>query len=69
MNKAKRRYKNQCKVKTITFYKHDAELLNYANTINFQAFVKQCLKISMLKKDILKWVRPKKRLYNANTIY
>lgn len=54
MNKAKRRYKNQCKVKTITFYKHDAELLNYANTINFQAFVKQCLKISMLKKDIFK---------------
>jgi len=54
MNKAKKRYKNQCKVKTITFYKHDAELLNFANTINFQAFVKDMLKTGLLMGEVVK---------------
>lgn len=43
MNKAKRRYAKACKVKTITFYKKDADLLAFANKINFQAFVKDAL--------------------------
>lgn len=44
MNKAKLKYKKQCKQKVITFYKHDKDLLDYANTINFQAFVKDALR-------------------------
>lgn len=52
MNETKKRYQKACKVKTITFYKRDAELLAFANSINFQAFVKQCLKITMLKQKM-----------------
>lgn len=44
MNKAKRRYAKACKVKTITFYKKDADLLAFANTINFQKEVKDFLR-------------------------
>ena len=44
MNKAKLKYKKQCKQKVITFYKHEKDLLSYANTINFQAFVKEALR-------------------------
>ena len=56
MNKAKKTYKRKCKRKQITFYpnEEDTKLYNFANTINFQAFVKQCLKISILKKEMLK---------------
>ena len=54
MNETKKRYAKKCKVKTITFYKNDADILAYANSINFQAYVKQCLKISMLKQKIVK---------------
>lgn len=43
MNEAKRKYQKQCKVKTITFYKKDADILAFANSINFQAFVKEML--------------------------
>lgn len=44
MNEAKRNYKKQCKSKIITFYKHEEDLLKYANSINFQAFVKKQLR-------------------------
>lgn len=44
MNKAKRRYAKACKIKTITFYKKDADLLAFANTINFQKEVKDFLR-------------------------
>lgn len=44
MNKAKLKYKKQCKQKVITFYKHESDLLAYANKINFQAFVKDALR-------------------------
>lgn len=54
MKETKKRYNKQCKMKTITFYKHDADLLAFANSINFQAYVKQCLKISMLKQTMIK---------------
>lgn len=54
MNETKKRYAKKCKVKTITFYKNDADILAYANSINFQAYVKQCLKITMLKQRTFK---------------
>lgn len=44
MNKAKKNYQKQCTMKTVTFYKKDAEILKYANCINFQKFVKEALK-------------------------
>ena len=44
MNETKKRYQKACKVKTITFYKRDAELLAFANSINFQKEVKDFLK-------------------------
>lgn len=50
MNTAKKKYQKQCKIKTITFYKKDTEILKLANAINFQKFVKQ--KLFELQKDI-----------------
>ena len=47
MNKAKRKYAKACKSKIITFYKKDAKLLEYANSINFQKEVKDYLKNKM----------------------
>lgn len=44
MNETKRKYARSCKTKTITFYKKDAELLAFANSINFQKEVKDFLK-------------------------
>jgi hypothetical protein len=44
MNETKRKYKRSCKTKTITFYKHEYELLAVANAINFQGFVKDALR-------------------------
>ena len=44
MNETKKRYAKKCKVKTIAFYVQDADLLAYANSINFQAFVKGALR-------------------------
>ena len=54
MNEVKRKYQKQCKIKTITFYKKDADLLNFANSINFQAFVKLCLKCEMAEANARK---------------
>jgi len=50
MNKAQLKYKKQCKSKIITFYKHEKDLLDFANTINFQGFVKGCLKCELMEK-------------------
>lgn len=44
MNKSKKKYQKQCKSKIITFYKKDADLLAFANTINFQKEVKDFLR-------------------------
>ena len=44
MNNAKSNYKKKCKSKVITFYLHDEDILNFANNINFQKFVKHCLR-------------------------
>ena len=43
MNKYKQKYGKKCKVKPITFYIKDVAILNFANSINFQAFVKDAL--------------------------
>lgn len=50
MRKSKAEYQKQCKIKTVTFYKKDTEILKLANAINFQKFVKQ--KLFELQKDI-----------------
>ena len=49
MNTAKKKYQKQCKIKTVTFYtnKEDQELYEFANTMNFQKFVKDNLKQEM----------------------
>lgn len=44
MKEALKKYKKKCKVKTITFYKHEEDLLKFANSINFQKFVKEALR-------------------------
>ena len=48
MNEAKKKYQKSCKSKVITFYKHEGELLDFANEINFQKFVKQALYNAMV---------------------
>ena len=40
---AKKNYAKQCKQKIVTFYKCDKQLYEYAQNINFQAFVKDAL--------------------------
>lgn len=49
MTETKKKYKRACKSKVITFYKHDEDLLKHANSINFQAFVKNALRKDMQK--------------------
>lgn len=44
MNEIKRRYKNKCKKRQIVFYKKDNEIYEKSKLINFQRFVKLCLK-------------------------
>lgn len=51
MNTAKKKYQKQCKIKTVTFYKKDEYLLLFANSINFQKFVKDKLKEEKQKLD------------------
>lgn len=43
MLKAKQNYAKKCKQKIVTFYMCDKDLYEYAQTINFQAFVKDAL--------------------------
>ena len=43
MNKYKTKYNKKCTTKTVTFYIKDIEILNFANNINFQKFVKEAL--------------------------
>ena len=47
MNKYKTKYNKKCTTKNVTFYLKDEALLKYANSINFQAFVKKALKDAM----------------------
>ena len=43
MNKYKTKYNKKCTTKTVTFYIKDMTILNFANSINFQKFVKEAL--------------------------
>ena len=54
MNESKKKYAKKCKQKVVTFYKCDEELLAFASSINFQAYVKQCLRFSILKNKSMK---------------
>lgn len=54
MNKAKRKYKSKCKSRNIDFYLHEQDLYNFSKTINFQAFVKLCLKCEMAEANARK---------------
>ena len=54
MNESKKKYERKCKQKVVTFYKCDEELLAFASSINFQAYVKQCLRFSILKNKSMK---------------
>ena len=54
MNESKKKYARKCKQKVVTFYKCDEELLKFASSINFQAYVKQCLRFSILKNKSMK---------------
>ena len=54
MRKSKTDYQRKCKMKTVTFYtnKEEQELYEFANTLNFQKFVKDCLRIEFEKCKI-----------------
>ena len=54
MNESKKKYARKCKQKVVTFYKCDEELLKFASSINFQAYVKKCLRYSILKNKLFK---------------
>ena len=44
MNKAKRKYKSKCKKREVDFYIKDIDLYETSKIINFQEFVKNCLR-------------------------
>ena len=44
MKEAAKRYKKKIKIREVDFYPHDEEIYNKSKQINFQAFVKTCLK-------------------------
>lgn len=54
MNKAKRKYAKKCKSRIITFYLNEVELYNFSKTINFQQFVKLCLKCEIAEANARK---------------
>lgn len=53
MNETKRNYKRKCKTKLITFYLHEKELYEFANKINFQKFVKDCLRCEIMEEKAI----------------
>ena len=53
-NEAKKKYAKKCKQKVVTFYKCDEELLKFASSINFQRYVKACLRFTIMKNKLLK---------------
>ena len=54
MNEAKKNYKSKCKRRNIDFYLHEQDLYNFSKEINFQAFVKLCLKCEMAEANARK---------------
>ena len=53
MNESKKKYARKCKQKVVTFYKCDEELLAFASSINFQKYVKNCLRFTIMKNKFL----------------
>lgn len=51
---ALKKYQKKCKSKIVTFYPKEKDLLEVANSLNFQKFVKDALRFYQLKKDMLK---------------
>ena len=51
--KTRKKYQDKLHMKTVTFYLCDSDLFNFANTINFQKFVKTKLAEEMNAKKIL----------------
>lgn len=51
--KTRKKYQDKLRMKTVTFYLCDTELFNFANTINFQKFVKTKLAEEMNAQKIL----------------
>lgn len=47
MNEAKKKYKNKCKVRQVTFYLHETYLYEFSKRINFQKLVKEALEREM----------------------
>lgn len=68
MNETKKKYQKKCKSKVITFYLHEQDLLDYANTLNFQKCVKNWLKLSMTMEELNRQVNEayKERLERNN---
>ncbi len=54
MNKAKKTYAKKCKSKIVTFYIKDKEIYEYANSINFQEYVKTCLRVQLAFEKAIK---------------
>lgn len=54
MNKAKKTYAKKCKSKIVTFYLKDKEIYEYANSINFQEYVKTCLRVQLAFEKAIK---------------
>lgn len=50
MNKTQKRYKRKIKTKKVDFYLHEADLYEFAQSINFSFFVKE--KLKELKKQL-----------------
>lgn len=44
MNESAKRYKKKIKIREVDFYPPDEKIYNKSKQINFQAFVKTCLK-------------------------
>lgn len=50
MNKYKTKYNKKCTTKNVTFYIKDTAILKFANSINFQCFVKDALKHAIIEE-------------------
>lgn len=51
--KTRKKYQDKLRMKTVTFYLCDNDIYNFANTINFQKFVKTKLTEEMNARKIL----------------
>lgn len=52
MVKAQKTYRKKCKRRYIDFYIKDQDLYEFSKTLNFQDFVKICLKCEMIEEEM-----------------